>query len=71
MNWPRWPVRAELVRESDGEPKGKRSNSEQEQNGAGTYVDHPVGHLAHTEPGGFTQLCFLVFAGVRMVGMTM
>jgi hypothetical protein len=34
-----------------------------------TYVDHPVGHLAHTEPGRLTQLFFLVLAGVWVVRM--
>jgi len=36
-----------------------------------TYVDHPVGHLAHAEPGGLTQLLFLVLAGVRVIRVAM
>ena len=34
-----------------------------------TYVDHPVGHLAHAEPGSLTQLLFLVLAGVWVIRM--
>ena len=37
----------------------------------GTYVYHPVGYLAHTKPGGLTQLFFLILTGVWMVRMTM
>jgi len=36
-----------------------------------TYVDHPVGHLAHAEPGRMRQLLLLVLAGVWVVGMAM
>ena len=36
-----------------------------------TYIDHPVGHLAHAEPGGLTQLLFLVLAGVRVIRVAM
>jgi len=36
-----------------------------------TCIDHPVGHLAHTESGRLTQLLFLVLAGVWMVRMAM
>jgi len=35
------------------------------------YVDHPVGHLAHAEPGRLTQLLLLVLAGVWMVRVAM
>ena len=35
-----------------------------------TYVDHPVGNLAHTEPGRLTQLLFLILTGVWVVGVT-
>ena len=36
-----------------------------------TYIDHPVGHLAHAEPCGLTQLLFLVLAGVRVIRVAM
>ena len=36
-----------------------------------TYIDHPVGHLAHAESSRLTQLLFLVLAGVRVIGMAM
>lgn len=34
-----------------------------------TYVDHPVGHLAHAEPSRVAQLLLLLLAGVRVVRM--
>ena len=36
-----------------------------------TYIDHPVGHLAHAESCGLAQLLFLVLARVRVIRVAM
>jgi hypothetical protein len=36
-----------------------------------TYVNHPVGYLAHAETGSVAELLFFFFGGVGMVRVTM
>jgi hypothetical protein len=35
-----------------------------------TYVDHPVGNLAHAQTCSVAKLLFLLFAGIRVIGMS-
>lgn len=53
-----------------GKKKEGHSDAINKENQGGTDINHPIGHLAHAEASRMAELLLFLFAGVRVVRVT-